>query len=414
MKQLFCIGGETSNQVPTNSTNAVLCLAERNTTWDFNDDGGRYNVAPANGTIGILGYYVQSGPGAGEFFKLYVDVNDVDSTDFALIEDVDTYDSQTFVTVVVAGNKLNVKATESDTSIARKCSWSLGWEGTTSGQAIMGHLSCRPLADVAPLTGTWHYSPIGSSLTTVHSTAALYAPFAGTIKSFYILIDKSNLFDGSGSMTFSIYKNGAEEASAQVVFDETDNSGNVTGLSVAISAGDTITYTATAAGTITDVKKGTLMMSVMYEPATDGESWIGGGTETAISSASTLYFAMNQVEGTTTGDTVEVDRQVISGGDFSLKDFRVNLGTAPGVGKSRTFRVRKDGVNTDIVVTISDASTSGVDSTNTATFAEGSLFSISETPSGTPANSTMRWSAIMYDVDYASLPTILARPMYLD
>ena len=417
MKQIFCLGGFSNNTATlagSDHPNGFLCLADRSGgAKNFNDDGFRFNVIPANGKFRRLTYQVDNAPGSGKN-PLVLDVNIAGSAIFPLltINDPDTLKSQNYNTSVSAGNKAYVRSsytTGANSPTTGDCSWSIGWESSTAGQAILGHYTCRPLVDMVPLSGTtWYYSIIGDFLSTTESSASLYASLAGTIKSFYVLASRTT-FDGSGSMTFSIYKNGAEEASAQVVFNESATSGNVTGLSIAFSAGDTLSFSATGSGTITDAKTGTISFGVMYEPSTDGESIIAGGSSINLTTGTT-YFSMNLFETLTAGGA-EADRNVTSTGTYTLKDFRINLGTAPGVGKSRTFRVRKNGANTDIVVTISGASTSGTDSTNTATFNTEDLFAISATESGTAANSTMKWSAVMYGVDFLSL-NILARPMY--
>ncbi len=83
-----------------------------------------------------------------------------------------------------------------------------------------------------------------------------------------------------------------------------------------------------------------------------------------------------------TGTEALVQKLVPAAGVFS--NFKVNLNGAPSAGKSYTFTVRKNGVDTGIVVAISGTATTGEDVTNTATFAAGDLLSISSVPSGTP------------------------------
>lgn len=108
------------------------------------------------------------------------------------------------------------------------------------------------------------------------------------------------------------------------------------------------------------------------------------------STSSTTYNFLNG-RAITSQTSESVRNQVVSsGGTFS--NLRISLGAAPGSGKSYTFRLRVNGSNTNIVVTISDTDTTGVDSSNTATVSAGDIVSFSCTPSGTPtAASSVRF-----------------------
>lgn len=73
-----------------------------------------------------------------------------------------------------------------------------------------------------------------------------------------------------------------------------------------------------------------------------------------------------------------------------LTNFRVNLTVAPGVGKSRTVTIRKNGVD-QMSAVISDTDTFGV-ATGQVAVSPGDLISLSTTPSGSPASATVTWS----------------------
>lgn len=74
------------------------------------------------------------------------------------------------------------------------------------------------------------------------------------------------------------------------------------------------------------------------------------------------------------------------------RKFRVNLTVAPGIGRSRTVTLRKNYVDTALTVTISDNSTTGVVEGN-VTAAQGDLFSLVTSPSGSPAAAVVSWCA---------------------
>lgn len=76
------------------------------------------------------------------------------------------------------------------------------------------------------------------------------------------------------------------------------------------------------------------------------------------------------------------------------KTFYCNVGTAPGVSKSWTFTIVKNGVDTSLVCVISGTSTDGSDTTNTVSFSAGDTVSIKSVPSGGPpsaANIRFGW-----------------------
>lgn len=69
----------------------------------------------------------------------------------------------------------------------------------------------------------------------------------------------------------------------------------------------------------------------------------------------------------------------------------MKLGTAPGAGTSRTFTVRKNGVDTALTLTISNTATTGADTTHSFTVAAGDRVSISSTVSGIPVGSVGKY-----------------------
>lgn len=67
-----------------------------------------------------------------------------------------------------------------------------------------------------------------------------------------------------------------------------------------------------------------------------------------------------------------------------LSEFYMYVGTAPGVGKSYTFTVMKNGSATALTLTISGTDVSGSNIADTVSFAAGDTISLRTTPSGTP------------------------------
>lgn len=71
-----------------------------------------------------------------------------------------------------------------------------------------------------------------------------------------------------------------------------------------------------------------------------------------------------------------------------VKNLKVTLGTAPGTANTRTLTVLKDNVATALTLTLSDAETTGEDTTHAISFAAGDRIVIKHTSTGTPVSST--------------------------
>ena len=123
-------------------------------------------------------------------------------------------------------------------------------------------------------------------------------------------------------------------------------------------------------------------------------SMIGGlvTLSTAGDNTNSRYFGA-YVAGTGLGGTAtESNATTIIPLNCTMSNFYVNLSTAPGLGNSYTFTIRKNGANTPISVTISGNQLSGSNTTNTSTFTSGDTFTVISVPSGTPNFTEARWS----------------------
>ncbi len=85
--------------------------------------------------------------------------------------------------------------------------------------------------------------------------------------------------------------------------------------------------------------------------------------------------------------------------DGTFSNLIVTLNNAPGVGKSWAFTVRKNGSDTSVTCTISDAATTARDTTHSFSVAPGDRLALKWVPTGTPTapSSTGMTSAIEFD-----------------
>jgi hypothetical protein len=97
----------------------------------------------------------------------------------------------------------------------------------------------------------------------------------------------------------------------------------------------------------------------------------------------------------------------------NLRNMYVSADVAPGASKSWTITVRKNGVDTSMVVTLSGASqTTGQYTGSQVSFTTGDKISVKITPSGTPAAARISWGIDGVRLDQnngGSLDTLLSR-----
>lgn len=115
---------------------------------------------------------------------------------------------------------------------------------------------------------------------------------------------------------------------------------------------------------------------------------------------STTYHSFGRSRNTTTQADVYMDMPDA----FTVSRLHLRVTTAPGVGKSWTFTLQKNGSDTAVVAVISGTDTQGTDTTNSVTYAAGDTFNIKCVPSGTP---TAAGSVIMSAVTYGDGQIIL-------
>ena len=115
-----------------------------------------------------------------------------------------------------------------------------------------------------------------------------------------------------------------------------------------------------------------------------------GGTTSSLSASATEYFPIHFIAAITTTNNLLTDEFVTPVVGL-FRDLYCILGTAPANGagtQSRALTLEKAGVATALTCTISEASTTCTDTTNTVTTAAGDVWDMKDVPSGTPATST--------------------------
>jgi hypothetical protein len=94
----------------------------------------------------------------------------------------------------------------------------------------------------------------------------------------------------------------------------------------------------------------------------------------------------------------EIERSVVAAEGKTISDLRVELEVAPGSGKSWTFTLRKNEVNTSLAVTISNTAKTGSDLANSVATSPGDGISIRAEPSGSPADTRIGFSMKLHGI----------------
>lgn len=227
----------------------------------------------------------------------------------------------------------------------------------------------------AQLAGTLTFSPPGSCVSGASGTVAFDLEA--------LLIGSSSPIALSGTLAYLVDATGGVTIGDQSAPDLTGFVGNL-----ADSVANSVVLVADAG--MVGLRIGGVAVRKDLSPATPMAIIVGGGTGgTALATAATDFVPM--FDGTVSATEGDVDQAMPVAG--TLSDLRVRLDTAPGAGKSYAFTVRKNGADTSVTCTVSEAATSCSDTTNTAIFFSGDLISIESVPTGTPTAAAMRWTA---------------------
>lgn len=218
-------------------------------------------------------------------------------------------------------------------------------------------------------------------------------PHSTTINALYFNVSTA---PGAGkSYRLSLVINNVEDTTTRVTISDANTSGNVTGLSIAVSQNDTVHVQCTPSGT---PSASNARWGILFTPGTNGESWMPIGGNYSLSTTSTEYLDPFSYE-SNASTTEAADQSICGPTGFTVKKLTIFLGSAPGTaasGKSRTFRVRKNTANGSGNLTITETATTGNDNSNTDDYVEGDLISFSSVPTSTPASTTFAGAAVQF------------------
>lgn len=379
MKQVFL--NNNINNMATSATAQFNTITggSGNRAWTTTEN--RYQVpVPTSGTFRNLRVTINGTPGGAASYAFTVRKNGGDtSVTGTITSGITTISDNSNSFTVVAGDTVDIKVVASSTPTARAATWSIEFEGDTANYNFIGGSNYT----FAATNSATRYEVIsgGNTQTTTDALAASVVPHGATVKAMYFSL---NVSPGAGkNWKYQIMKNGSNEASSEVTVADAATTGNVTGLSIALTAGDRISLRTVPTGTPTS---GQCCWSVLFESTTDGESMLIGRVNNGINSAD--HYAAISGREENTGTEASTD-SIVGGTNFDLKNLYVNLSAAPGSGTNWDTYIRKNAGSTAVVATVNGTNTTGSDITNTASFTNGDLVNLLVDAIGSPSSSSV-------------------------
>ncbi len=278
---------------------------------------------------------------------------------------------------VPVGTLLTIAYFKSGTPTDVIAKWAIEYESDAS-RLLLGDGSFTFIGNDA----TRRYFPIiggGTPQTTLGFRVDSIMPIAGTVREFAISLSGSP--GGGKSWTFSIYKNGSEEASSQLTIADTNNYGIITGLNIAFSAGDKLACSVVATNTPANAW---FNLGVSIEPTNSTENILANAGSSFTGSSPDRYapvLASDWSQSTTESDWKRYIGPTL---DILVKNLRVEVESAPGAGTSIIYTLRKGAQDTALTVTIADTATSGNDTSHSISISAGDYIDMKFSASGSP------------------------------
>lgn len=396
-------GGVDDAPTAASTEYASIFGGNSSNTW-ATSESWRQSQFPIAGVMRKFKVRIDTAPGSGKSVTFTIMKNGSASAMAVTISDTNTEGEYTAADLsIAAGDRVSIRCTQTNTpTLFTRSSWSFMFEPTTAKRCVIiggtGNGTGDALAtEYQPASGGFTWS---ATNTQRQSLVAI----DGTIRSWRIRFMNAAPRAGT-TMTFYIYKNGAQEASSAITFTSASATAqSLSGLSIDIAPGDLLSIGCVTTGTA-DTTARFQNWGIEIEPDNDGESQFCGGRNGPGNAATSYNYPTNQsgIAGVATESKRTVEAGVAE--RFTISDFRGEVSTAPGAGKSWALTVRKNSGAGNSTFTIADTATNNVDSTHTDVFEYGDDMSIKLVPSGTPTTTGIRmvWAAKV-TMDWQEIP----------
>ena len=330
--------------------------------------------APGEGKDYTFALMVNGAPTA-----LTVEIADTATSGTDLVNEID----------VAAGDTVSLRCVPTGTPTARRAWWSFIFESSTANESlIMGGTQIATLSAVA--VGYVRVMSTGPHISATENEMRQVCPTAGTIKNLYVELD---IDPGTApdAYRFTLRKGGVSQA-LTVTITADDTTGNDTANEVEVAAGDILTVLIEPLNGPSATPKAHWGMTFVAD--TDGESIILGGSENDLHATNTESIG---IIGRWVWNVSEVYYPSI-GQACALKKLYVLLSAAPGADKDYDFTVRIGDplADSNIVVNIGDAATTGNSGVLEDTMSDDELIMLRCVPTNTPGVADAYWGLVSY------------------
>lgn len=210
-------------------------------------------------------------------------------------------------------------------------------------------------------------------------------PFAGVLKGLRAATE-SNITGVGNSAVFTVYKNGVATSVSCTIPTGSLQASDLSNL-VTFSSGDYLGMRVISTG----VAAGNgVFWNVIIEGSSRNQSYLGGG-QTNLNTSATRYYALSGQGENNARFSTESDASMIMANSGTLRKLVVGLNESPGVGRSYTFTVYKNGIATALTGSIIDLDTL-LEVSSDVSISIGDTLSLEIIPSGSPIGNDASWA----------------------
>lgn len=381
MRQVI-MGG--TDQPTSNVETRYHIISGGGNAWDADNEDGR-SVITTPGTLSKMRVRLETAPSLTDTQTFTLMVNGVASVLTLIITGSET-DGQdlTHNVVIAVGDTVSLEVNPAQGPNLTESWWSFRFDGDNDNESIITGAMKNTFANSVDFYLGVSGSSGPGSLT--ESEMQQLCATAGTIQDFYVNLDLDPGTAPDG-YRLTVRLNGVS-TTLTVTITADDLTGSDILNSFTVAPGDLLGIFVEPLNSPAIRPNGSWGMTFVAD--VDGESpLLGGAGGDNLHQTTTEY---NYIHGATSLDWGTTERRrMFLGQQIVLKSLYVKLSAAPGSGNSYTFTTRLNESDGNVTATISDAATTGFDTSNTDAVSPNDDVSFKCVPSSTPNAAVVWW-----------------------
>jgi len=353
-------------------------------------------IIPTAGTISRLRIWIGDGVLAGDTLTFTVMKNGVATDIEVVMTEGETEDSDLLDSInVVAEDTVSLRGVLSDidSEDAYYISGAVVFESSTADETIYmvsDALHSKTIDVYHMLTGQMSGQQASSHALTFEGD--------GTAKKLYVKLTADPGTDPD-AYSYTLRKDGGDtDLTCTIVANDT--TGDDTVHTVDLTSGDLINIEISPVDTPVVAPKAAI--SLVIEQDTKFEQQVMGWQGSTLA----LRYETVVQSISSSWKVSELDAAQCVAIRQALSIFTVRVNIAPGVGESRTYTVMRNGVATDMAVTISGTDTTGTDSAHLVSLVAGDTVSLRSSATAGSAASTSYWTILATTSEYLIVVTV--------